>query len=181
MFGQCLEAPENITFATNVMVHVLILFTFLTLFYFMYVSDLSQKAFNKEIEHLVHNASKKQLAQNSSSIDYIKQYINTDGLMAKYAKQDPTVACNNSWLRTSVAMFIMSMLLAIILMVAIPYYYYGSCVPIKHIVLENLKIFAFIGVVEFLFFTKVAFKYIPVKPSVMVSSFYSSLANRFSK
>lgn len=40
-----------------------------------------------------------------------------------------------------------------------------KCPPIYHIVARNILLFSLVGIVEYLFFTNIAVKFVPVKPS----------------
>ena len=48
---------------------------------------------------------------------------------------------------------------------------FGNCGVLKHLGLELFIVFAFIGAIEFWFFTNVAKKYVPVHVDVMVKTF----------
>ena len=51
------------------------------------------------------------------------------------------------------------------------YYSFGVTISLKDLVVENIVTFLFIGIVEYLFFVNVAFKYIPAPPSLLTASF----------
>ena len=49
----------------------------------------------------------------------------------------------------------------------------------KRIIIENIIIFVFIGTIEFIFFTKVASKYIPVTPDLLSKTILERLKYHF--
>jgi hypothetical protein len=52
---------------------------------------------------------------------------------------------------------------------------FGNCGVLKHLGVELLVIFSFIGAIEYWFFTNVASKYVPVNPDVLTKSFQSHI------
>ena len=54
----------------------------------------------------------------------------------------------------------------------------GSNLKIEEIIIENLIIFAFVGLVEYYFFTRIALKFVPVEPSFISKQFINSLKEK---
>ena len=54
----------------------------------------------------------------------------------------------------------------------------GDTIEFKHILIENTIIFTFIGIAEFIFFTTVAYKYVPASPAFMMASAIDSVKNQ---
>ena len=52
-------------------------------------------------------------------------------------------------------------------------------VPVGKILLENVVLFGFIGVIEYVFFQEIATKYIPTKPSFLIDQTLQSLKDKF--
>jgi uncharacterized phage infection (PIP) family protein YhgE len=50
---------------------------------------------------------------------------------------------------------------------------------VKYLLFENMLTFIFIGVIEYLFFTRVALNFIPAPPSLIAKSFINALKNDF--
>ena len=46
---------------------------------------------------------------------------------------------------------------------------------LKHILIENTIVFILIGIVEYMFFTKVAIKFIPTPPSLLVNTLIDTI------
>ena len=102
-------------------------------------------------------------------IDFIKQ------IKQIYSKPDKLRTTYNNWLFKAIKMTMAGLFIFIVTVVVILLYDCNQCIEIKRILLENLFAFAFIGIFEVLFFTKVALKYIPAVPSVLINSFFDSI------
>jgi hypothetical protein len=55
----------------------------------------------------------------------------------------------------------------------------NKCTGVVGILKENIITFMFVGLVEYLFFTQIAFKYIPAPPSTMVSTLVNAFKETF--
>lgn len=158
--------------ALDVMIHILILFTFLSLFFFMYVSKIETAAFEDEIGNNLEKSLTDILDKNRKNvlpaIDKIRpalvQLQNTYSAPLLYSTE------KNRLLRFT-AVFIALLLLCAILSIVITLKVdCGKDSGIWHIIVENAVVFIFIGMVEYWFFTNVAIKYVPTSPSLMVDT-----------
>lgn len=170
----CVLVSEEMKFVLNVFVHSLIIFTFLTLFFMLYVRKLMKGAFENEIGSLIKDnlggtvdlmdeASKKKLGM-------LLKYINVDKFIEMYKKPSDYVEEYNKWIeRGAIGIVIFSVILLTVIVVIL-YYNCGKCVPLWEIFKENLIIFVFVGIVEYLFFTNIALKFIPAPPSLLTKT-----------
>lgn len=160
--------------AVNVGLHVVILFTILSFFFVFYISKVSREVINGEIKNNLHDL----LEKSDEYVAPVRQYLDL-GTLTKlkthFLKPDKTVEETNSWLVSTIFLTNAALALLIISVIMIMTYSCGYCIPLKHIVIENILVFAGIGVVEFLFFTKVALKYVPAPPSAIIKSFFKSV------
>lgn len=179
----CSPAASYVPLAINIMVHTLILFTILSIFFMYYIADVAHETFNHEIAHNINEAidklfdsvspdEKALFKQYTGNVSNIKVF---ETLKKKYSEPDPLVELHNKWLfktivTSNVAYFIIVLLTIILLM-----YQCNQCIPIKDILIENVLTFICVGIVEYLFFTRVALKFIPSKPSLIVDTFFESL------
>jgi hypothetical protein len=85
-----------------------------------------------------------------------------------YSVPSEVVSKNNMMVFTN-AIFSCSTIVLIIITIVVVSCAAGKMVPIKKILIENFITFAFIGIVEFLFFKFVASKYVPVEPSYIMN------------
>lgn len=175
----CNESDHKINFAINIGIHVLILFCFLSVFFIMYISKLSKNAFDKEIKHPIEENIAKQFdkisPENKNKLKEVSKYLNFDNLINYYDDPTKDYTVNNKWLSVVTIIVNVSMLLLIVVAYVFVRKSCNQCVPIGSIIKENLIIFGFIGIVEFMFFKHIAIKFIPVKPSVLVKSAIDSV------
>ena len=174
----------------DALVHVLILFGFLTCFYAFFASGMEKHALESEVGHMIDENIQKTLreadAHNSGALkallgnDVVQTSLGT--LEKLYEGDDPAVATYNRWLFSMAGVVTLSLLLIVIVLVTT---LYGTCqlttknVGFAGIVRENLWIFAVVGVVEYLFFSNVAFKWLPAPPSGMLSALLKSIHKSF--
>ena len=53
-------------------------------------------------------------------------------------------------------------------------------IEVKHILLENIIIFSFIGFIEYMFFANIAAKYIPVTPDILTTTALDRIKTKLS-
>jgi hypothetical protein len=180
---------SNSNYILNILLHIFILFTFLTIFFFLYISELEKKELNDEVENIIST----QTGNILSTIDNLDKKINKKpeiqwGEINKIAKNvyknnikdDPGVVINNKTL-FKIALAIIITLFSLIVFFFIYFSYYKKFnINTKRILLENLVIFSFVGLVEYLFFTHIASQYIPVTPEFVSSSVIDRIKSKIS-
>lgn len=175
----CKKTSENLVFGVNIVFHVLILFIFLTLFFILFVSNLTKKSFENEIGHLIdENLGRYIDNMDKTQKDQLGLYMNMipiDKLMDKFKEPSEYVLEHNKWVKiVAIGVAVMGMIgLGVVIYVL--YNNCNQCLPLSHIIKENVFVFALVGVVEYLFFVNVAFKFVPAPPSLLVKS----LINKF--
>lgn len=163
---------HNMNFSLDVALHVLILFTFLTIFFFVYVSKLEKQSLDYTITNSVSDNTNillndtKQLSQKYN----IKINWNTiNDIATKLVKTSqgevPEIKENNDRLyKGSIIAIIVGYFLFIAIVIFLKYYM-GYDIHIGRILLMNTIIFSVTGLIEYFFFTNVASKYVPVMPN----------------
>jgi hypothetical protein len=171
------------TLLTDIGLHVWILFTFLAIFFFVYISKVETEAFEDQFSELIETqlpellqkaddatkgAVKKAIAGNSTLL----------GILNKtYDKPDPAVTAYNSWLM--LATFATSFVLLAFLISGLAIRW-NSChvsVPLTKLIIKNAIVFLLVGFIEFAFFWFIGKKYVPAKPSQLVSDIVGRLKN----
>jgi len=180
---------EYFSIGINGIFHVLILFTFLTILFFTLVSVLEKKAFDTEIEEQIDNSMDGMFSSLTPEDKYIiSEVINTDVgggkspidvAIEKYSTPSEVVVEHNKWVKISAITIILIILLIVVLIVSVLYFSCGKKTGVVDIATENVITFAFVGLVEYLFFTHIAFKYIPAPPSTMVTSLITTFKEMF--
>ena len=95
----------------------------------------------------------------------------------EYSGEDSDIISNNRKLIIINILLILAVFIVFIIFV-IYYKKNGYEINWKHLLIENVILFALIGVVEYLFFTRVASKYIPTSASFISASLIDSVKNQ---
>lgn len=171
-----LKSKSSSLFAMNVLLHCILLFTFLSLFFFLYISKVEEGVFQSEVGNLIDDSIKSSVLNNPQTQQLLKPLI---PVLKRYEKiyetdTDFTKERNRSIQFTAgfVIIFLVGILITIIATL------YVGCnheLEIKGILLENIVIFMFVGIIEYIFFTKIAVHFIPVVPSLMVTTVINKL------
>lgn len=176
MFTQFHQPQAN--FAMNIGLHVLILFTFLTVFYFLYISKLTETTVKNSFDNLIKSNIKDILSQldtidkktgNQLNINWVAFNNYAKKLIDDSQGNLPEIESNNKKLK-----FLAIGMIVLIVLVLIGLFFFfkwqGYHIQWWPIIKENLIIFSFVGVIEFLFFQKIAAAYIPVTPDFVSTS-----------
>jgi preprotein translocase subunit Sss1 len=176
----CLASSKNLNFNFNIIIHILLLFIFLSAFFILFVSKISKNSFeyelNKIINEIGNNIDKLDDTQKQSLSNILK-IMPINNLIEKTNKPSSFVEEHNNWIKRVAIVTSILGVIGVIIIIYIYKYNCGICIPIQHILFENIIAFAFIGVVEYLFFTRIALKFIPAPPSLLVSSFIDKIKN----
>ena len=154
----------------NIFVHITILFIFLYFFFFFFISKKGEEVLNNTIDNICDNNLpivlteidneygdkidwKKLKEKCQYEIDHPDEDVNTkiDENNTKY---------KNIGIYISVGLIVVTILVYCYIV-----FYKGESVNLKSILLENGMTFLLIGVIEYLFFTLTASKYIPAYPT----------------
>lgn len=163
---------HNLNFSLDVALHVLILFTFLTIFFFTYVSKLEKQTLDNTIINSVSdntNTLLNDIKQISQKYNIKINWNNINDIAAKLVKNSkgevPEIKENNDRLyKGSMIAIIVGYLLFLAIVIFLKYYM-GYDIHIRHILLMNIIIFSITGLIEYFFFMNVASKYVPVMPN----------------
>ena len=175
----CSKISQHFSLGLNSVIHVLILFMFLTVLYFIIISPLSKDVFEHEIKGEVSKSVKKAVAEiPDDAREYIANIINTDidgrtGLdiiADQYSKPSAVVEEHNKWIQITSIEIITVLVCCLIVVLLVLKVSCNKCTGIMDILKENIITFIFVGIVEYLFFTKIAFKYVPAPPSTLVTT-----------
>lgn len=166
----------------NIIIHSLILFIFLSVFFFNYISKKEQESLNSQIDVLcskvpdILNNIKNRDKDNFINWKLVRQKaqeeIQNDDLNINEYIQD-----NN----TNLKYISISIIVSLFLLVLCIYFYNNHIldkrIDMSYIIKENIVIFIFIGLIEFLFFKNVASKYIPIFPVEISNTILNRIKN----
>ena len=170
-----MDASKQIGSIADVLIHVIILFSFLSIFFFMYISKLESDAFKNELGDMISKQVNSLLDKNPDIKTTPEMSMIIRRFMEKYNTETRGTLERNIMLKF-LAVFTVLVLLGIVLTIVLTVSL--EChekINITSIVLQNVVVFIFIGIVEYMFFTNVAAKYIPVMPSLMSTTILNTL------
>jgi hypothetical protein len=160
----------------NLGFHIWILFTFLTIFFFTFISRKEKDAVTRELNDAISNSVPEVL----TGVDNITQEFGgkiswgkinnfAKKIEKKYNGPDPAIAQhNNKLIITSVIICIVLLVLLICTMLYFSYYKKLD-IEMGIILVDNFFIAVFVGIIELLFFMNIALKYTPVTTYDMVN------------
>ena len=167
---------ENIKeeiFASNVLFHVFMLVLVLSVMFFAVIRDTTKKAFEREINGAISKAIAK--IPNFPAPPKVKDALG--GMIDYFDTPDKTnTERNNALLNYCIIILIALVIINITAWVLIRYSA-SKRINIGKVILENLFLFASVGIIEFIFFVNIATQFIPVKPSFIMSEVERILNN----
>jgi len=183
--------PKQVHHGINISIHVLILFTFLTIFFFTFISVKEKKLVTDELNSAVNDNIPKLLDKideinkkrgSGSSVDWNKINDFAVNIQKKYNnKPDPNIKKYNDKLFNISIGICLGMLVLIISTISYFTLYKKYDIGLKSILIDNFIITILIGIVEAFFFISVAFKYVPVTASDMFTQIIDRLEYNINK
>ena len=175
----CTRPSNKTRFNINLIIHVLILFTFLLMFFMFYISRLERDTFKEQIHDIIDtNLSNVLNTLNEGDKTELKNALKLlpyDTLNKLYSKASTDISEHNKWLFRIAGMGVAVLIIAIIAIIFTLKYSCNQCVSWGPIILENVVIFSFVGLIEYMFFTRIISKYTPAPPSLMIKSLIDSI------
>ncbi len=174
---------NSVSLSVDVIVHVLILFAFLSAFFFFYIVKLEKNSLKGVANSAVND-------NTNTILDYLAELekklpgdvrVNwgalrnwASNLIETSQGETPAISLNNKHLlRTSI--IVVSVLLTVFLGLIAWGKYMGYDIGLRHILMINLIVFCLAGACEFVFFQKVASRYIPITPDVAINEVLNTL------
>jgi hypothetical protein len=161
----------------DIYVHVTILLLVLSAAFWIFIAPLEKNTFEGQVIDQTHNAMNKAF-KNVDTKDLKKDGVSERALPALskyYSSPDAVTKDYNAWLLRVNIIILATVLIGFFVVVAILRYSCNRCIPIGRILAENALLFVCIGVVEVVFFLKVASKFVPITPSYIVNQFLTDL------
>jgi len=190
----CLKPKASDLLVIDVFVHIIILLTVISVFYFVMIAPLESKELteqitnqidsnmntvyaniNKDTDNIFNDIVKKlntPSAEGASTLDIMSEY---------YSKPDEST---QNW--NLIPLF--GTIIVLIALLGGFFAIWGTltqscnkCVPVGRILVENIVLFGLIGIIEAIFFMFIAKQYVPVKPSYFINETLSSLKKTFNR
>ena len=166
---------NSATEITNAMLHITILWTVLLCFYKFYISKVETQAFAAQFQSMIDKNVNLSFDIKTKIQSVNQAYPSMfSGLQTEWSKPDGTVVTNNTWL-FRVGFTALAGLVVLLVSSILENRHYAPLahlapVGVGNLLTVNLLTFAFVGVVEYIFFTQVISKYVPAPPSLLVTS-----------
>ena len=182
-YSLCHKPPKNVNFFINAIIHVFILLTIISVFFFVYVSQLAKDKFRTELSDVVDDNLVPAL-EGADKDKIIKNLLkNIDPTLSQaanyYNRENDTTKLENKWLMGSTIAIIVGLIIMTIAILVILKIFCRK-IPFGMILRENALLFTLIGTVEILFFLYIAKNFIPTKPTLIMETVITSLKNNFS-
>lgn len=162
----------------SVFLHVLLLFIFLTIFFWSVIKNTESHSLYSEIDNSINSGLKcvniNEFFPKTES-EKIESFIENNEKEVKnyfdgyFSKEDSTYKRNNSQLLQFNIVIIVLLFFGLLATIFVRYLICGKTLNLGEIIGENILILIFVGAIEYYFFMNVASKYVPVKPSYMPS------------
>lgn len=165
----------TIEFCLNVILHVTFLFTFLNFFFKLIITNLQKSAINGELVSLINENID---SKNANIPLVLKAYIPYYKKIFSQPSDNPTIINNNLFNKSTqftIFLYIIVILFIIFLFMTNSITFYS----LSAIIGENIVTFIFVGMIEYLFFTNIALKYIPILPSAIYELLIENIKKNF--
>tara|TARA_Y100000389_G_scaffold141562_1_gene139468 strand:+ start:495 stop:1031 length:537 start_codon:yes stop_codon:yes gene_type:complete len=164
----------------DIYVHILLVLIVLSLAFWLFLSKVETKSLQGEVKNqigkLIDNFTPSDTTKNALKlIDYDQLLKLYNGKPNKAIKE-----YNDSLLKFNIIVII-TMIISFILVFIVLKINCGKDVPIGKIFLENIGLFILVGIIEVLFFWKIASRFIPVKPSFMMKAVKDNITDKANK
>jgi len=165
----------GVNFGLNVATHVLILFTFLVCFFFLYISNVLKSLVNDQINGKINEQIPlilQTIDQDDTNhiIDWDAVKYFADDMENKSQGSDPNVDKNNNNLLKVSAILLISFFVLLVGAYIYTVFIAKYDVSVRSILSENVVIFIFVGMLELFFFVEIVSKYIPVPPNIITDT-----------
>lgn len=178
----------------DILIHVFILSSILSIFFYVVIAPLEKNSLENEVNENIEDGMKclmKKLYDandaTSTKANSLRSLLKDDTtatpnlkkIMEKikiyYKGENQVNATYNKGLKTSLLIVLLFLLASIIVIYILFKRSCGKCPKILPLIGENLLLFAIIGIIEYMFFIKIASKYIPIKPSLIIKTVNKTL------
>lgn len=176
----CVNKQHTVNYGVSILTHTTFLLAIIASVFFLFTEKIMSRAINDQVETLINDNINNYYAnstpENKKIIQLELQQANLETLLKIYSSPTEDRTINNSWIEKIV--YTIAAILACIIVIAV-LIVKANCgkISIIEILSENIIIFIFVGIVEFLFFTKIIIKYIPAYPSTLYNIFKDTLKN----
>ena len=163
-------SPFQASTGINILCHILILFVFLTVFFFSFISKTEKKLIRNELNDIIED----EIPIVMKNIDdiggaYIQWKKVNDMATKVKSRYNPKVDKDNRKLFKKSIIICIVLLIVIILSIVYFKFYKKYDLGLSKILVETMVISCLVGLIEVLFFLHIRLKYVSVARSDLVS------------
>lgn len=168
------KKPE---FIVNMLLHSILLFNILSILFIKYISKITTHTFNEEISHTITTSmgEKFNTIMNNNIVHGLVKDKTKTQIYNLFAKPYKETEIRNKGLFDMVIVSNIMLWVTVIIIILIFKFSCNAEINMTHIITDNIAVFTIIGIFEYIFFKKIALKYIPVLPSFISNEAISTL------
>lgn len=174
----CISKQNTVNFSVNILTHCTFLLAIICSVFFLFTEKIMSNAINNQIKDLAVDSLDKFYTElppeNQRVIQLGLQHAQLETVLSIYETPSEERFINNTWIEKLIYIIVGLLVFVVIVAILISKAHCGN-ISVIEILSENIVIFMFVGVVEFLFFTKIIIKYIPAYPSTLTNIFVDKL------
>lgn len=165
---------ENLSITLNVGIHMIILFIFLTLLFFLYIKNVEIQSVEKQLKNFVApgtisfldeiNKYTKQLPTTQQSAVWNGILATSEAEIPKYSQPSEYVTSNNNNVIKTTILINCIVCFVIFSLILLFKYILNKGINMQYILSQNFVLFFLIGILEFVFFITIVHHYIPSSP-----------------
>ena len=148
----------------SIVLHIFLLFTFLSIFFWTVISKLEARTLNNEINEGIKTQVSKINIPKSIYTDNIHNYLE-----AYFSGDNIARTKNNSLLKTFNISIIILLLFVVLATYFVRFFICKQELDVMTIIIENIIVLMIVGGIEYYFFTNFASKFVPVMPSYLLT------------
>ena len=178
-----LEPKPTDLLIVDVFVHVIILLSILLVFFVYIIAPLETKELTQQIKSQIDTNIPVLLENGGPVLHSVLVEIDNsslfDTMIEYYNRPDEATIFRNQTPILSAIIVLISLSMGFLAIWAVLKVSCRKRIPVGKILLENIVLFGFIGIIEYVFFQTIATKYIPTKPSFLIDQTLQSLKDKF--
>jgi hypothetical protein len=157
----------------SIILHVFLLFSFLSLFFWIVISKTESKSLYSELNSNIDKSLKNINIDKFTEGTSIHNFINDNKGSIKdyfdgyFSKENMTYERNNNQLLITNIIIVSLIFITLVATIWVRYLICGKTINFLEIIGENILILVFVGAIEYYFFKQVASKFVPVEPSYL--------------
>ena len=160
----------------DTLIHVCILSTVLSILYWTIIEPVSEKALKREVNNAISKAIEKLNVPPAPLVRKSADFL--DKPLELMEDQDPVTAQNNKVVKFANVAVVLVMWIALFGGSWIMQNKCGMEIPMKKLLVVNVVLFGIIGIVEYMFFSRVGQKFAPIAPSTVASLFLENVRKK---